>query len=117
MLPKSGNAIVVEVQVKGLGVGEKAWGNKEMTEPVERMVVLGSSAVGRTDNEIIAHLRTESPDVMERSASSQRESHVGVVGAVDHEQRVDRGRSIVFLIGTHQKTVLPVLAGELESRT
>src|SRR5689334_11030165 len=64
VLPERGNPIVIEVKVKRLGVCEQAWRNKEVTEPVERMVVLGGGAVGRTDNKVIAHLGAESSDVV-----------------------------------------------------
>src|SRR5215475_1204397 len=116
MLAVGRNAAVVEVEIEGLGGGEQSRGRKEVTEPVQRMVVLGSRPVPRAYDEIVAKLRSKSADIMERNPRPQREAHIGVVGSVNHEQRIHRRRRVVLLIRANEQTVLTVFPRQLKAR-
>src|SRR6266699_3923534 len=102
VLPERRNPVVVEVEVERLRSCEQSRRRKKMTEPIQRMVVLRRRSVARTDDEIVAKLRSKPTDIMECHPRAHRKPYIGVIRAVDDEQRIHCGRRIVFLVRSDQ---------------
>src|SRR5215813_10615986 len=115
MLAVGCNAVVVKVEIERRGGGEQSRRRKEVTEPVQRMVVLGSHPVPRAYDEIVAKFRSKSADIMKRNPCAQRETNISVIRSIDHERRIHRRRRVVLLIRTDEQAVYVVLPSQLKA--